>query len=281
MKIGIITHYYGSLNYGGNLQAYALCRYLNELGHVAEQISYDKSCDPAFWWSGKAKQILKTGQRLLVPKRKTTGSHDSDMVAQLIARRNKKILQFNSDVIPHTEKVYTAKTITQANKDFDLFITGSDQVWHPYAVCGAYLLDFVDPALPRASYAASLAVEKLTAHQERRYKKSIKKFAAVSVRESQSIEQIQKMTNVKVVQTLDPTLLVSASMWEELCAERQVKEDYVFAFFLGADALPRTRAAEFAKRKSLKLVTIPYLQGEERACDRDFGDFQLYDIGPQ
>ena len=40
MKIGIITHYYKSINYGGNLQAYALCVYLNNLGLDAEQISY-------------------------------------------------------------------------------------------------------------------------------------------------------------------------------------------------------------------------------------------------
>ena len=40
MRIGIITHYYKSSNYGGNLQAYALCEIINKLGFEAEQISY-------------------------------------------------------------------------------------------------------------------------------------------------------------------------------------------------------------------------------------------------
>lgn len=40
MKIGIITHYYKSTNYGGNLQAYALCKAINKLGHQAEQINF-------------------------------------------------------------------------------------------------------------------------------------------------------------------------------------------------------------------------------------------------
>ena len=40
MKIGIFTQYYLNYNYGGNLQAYALCKVLNELGHEAVQISY-------------------------------------------------------------------------------------------------------------------------------------------------------------------------------------------------------------------------------------------------
>ena len=42
MKIAIITHYYGSKNYGGNLQAYALCKVLNQMGMQAEQISFER-----------------------------------------------------------------------------------------------------------------------------------------------------------------------------------------------------------------------------------------------
>ena len=38
-KIGIITHYYKSRNYGGNLQAYALSEFLKRKGWLAEQIS--------------------------------------------------------------------------------------------------------------------------------------------------------------------------------------------------------------------------------------------------
>ena len=37
-KIGIITYYYNSINYGGVLQAYALTKVLQELGYNAEQI---------------------------------------------------------------------------------------------------------------------------------------------------------------------------------------------------------------------------------------------------
>ena len=41
-KVGIITHYYQSDNYGGNLQAYALAEFINRLdGYCAEQICFD------------------------------------------------------------------------------------------------------------------------------------------------------------------------------------------------------------------------------------------------
>lgn len=42
MKIGIITHYYNSTNYGGNLQAYALCKIIGKIGAEAEQICFMK-----------------------------------------------------------------------------------------------------------------------------------------------------------------------------------------------------------------------------------------------
>ena len=42
MKIGVFTHYYLSDNYGGNLQAYAMCKVLHKLGHDAIQICYKR-----------------------------------------------------------------------------------------------------------------------------------------------------------------------------------------------------------------------------------------------
>ena len=42
-RVGILTMYYNSANYGGLLQAYALVRYLNNKGVEAKQITYDFS----------------------------------------------------------------------------------------------------------------------------------------------------------------------------------------------------------------------------------------------
>ena len=61
MKVGIVTHYYKSPNYGGNLQAYALCEYINTyLGIDAEQISYDRnSRNRLKYWGWKLKTLFK------------------------------------------------------------------------------------------------------------------------------------------------------------------------------------------------------------------------------
>lgn len=39
-KVGILTHFYKSNNYGGVLQAYALVNCINKSGIIAEQINY-------------------------------------------------------------------------------------------------------------------------------------------------------------------------------------------------------------------------------------------------
>ena len=59
-KIGIVTHYYQSTNYGGNLQAYALCAVLLGRGYEAEQI-----CFPLFERNFKYRFISKNRKELL------------------------------------------------------------------------------------------------------------------------------------------------------------------------------------------------------------------------
>ena len=128
MKVGIVTHYYKSENYGGNLQAYALCKVVEGLGHEVEQISLNRIKDKgiAFFLKRVIRKVLKFDIRNISNFRK----------------RKKAFLKFNLEKIPHS-KEYSERTINQSADCYDAFITGSDQVWHPYAVCEAYLLTFV------------------------------------------------------------------------------------------------------------------------------------------
>ena len=40
MKVAIVTQYYKSKNYGGNLQAYAMCKAVEKYGYEAEQLCF-------------------------------------------------------------------------------------------------------------------------------------------------------------------------------------------------------------------------------------------------
>ncbi len=273
MKIGIVTHYYKSTNYGGNLQAYALCAYLNRLGHDAVQISYDKTPikRAKVNWLRIAKKAKRTVKRL-------AGSllHPQEMHG--IAKRNDSILSFN-EIIPHTP-CYNVQTVGAIADEYDLLITGSDQVWHPLAVCDAYLLTFGGEETTKISYAASVATDTLSPETKQRYKRALASFAAVSVREESAVELLRDIAPCDVEVSLDPTLLLSKEDWEAVLEPTGIPEKYVFCYFLGDDRQQRQLAQQYAQQHGLKVVSLPYLLGAYRACDKRFGDYRPYDVSP-
>lgn len=284
VKVGIVTHYYQSTNYGGNLQAYALCRFINDTFPFAraEQIAYDIS--------GNARELRRpkrlTLKRLLkklyatVQNRMNTKTHQLER--QAIQTRENVVLVFNREAIPHSETTYTAESVAQSAALYDIFITGSDQVWHPNAVCPAYLLQFVDGKKKRkVSYAASVAKPELNEEEKKKLKIALADFYAVSVREEDAVELLMPLAPVRPVWTLDPTLLLAKAQWLSITPSRRISDDYVFCYFLGDDLTERRLAELFAKEIGLKLVTLPFLLGEYRKCDDGFGDQLLFDVSVQ
>ncbi len=266
MKVGIITHYYKSENYGGNLQAYALCRAIQDLGYDVEQISFDRSKGGSL--KGTLKALIK---RALNAELKNRSDFN---------KRKRAFLSFNKGLIPHSQ-VYNVKTIKECANKYDAFITGSDQVWHPSAVCDAYLLKFAPSNKTKLSYAASVACNELTEAQRVRYKNALSDFTAISVRENEAIKALDGIAPDSIEVTLDPTLLLTKEQWQEIAEPSNINEDYLFCYFLGDDENERTLAKEYARKNNLKIVTLPHLLGTVRKCDKDFGDYRLYDVTPQ
>lgn len=276
MKIGILTHYYKSTNYGGNLQAYALCTVLNKLGHHAEQITYDRSFDIKSSVS-LGKKIRRFIYKIIVTIKKLPLFLLNLSVKSKINQRRKSVLNFNKS-IPHTT-VYNAKNISSATKKFDVFITGSDQVWHPSAVCDAYLLNFTNSSQNvKFSYAASISKPELDKSTIEQYCKSLSDFRAISVRETQAINILQPYVTQRIECVLDPTLLLSREDWEKIASNKFTGNNYIFCYFLGDTQTDRELANEFARKHDLPILTIPYLSDSYRKCDVNFGDILLSNV---
>ena len=269
MRVGIVTHYYQSQNYGGNLQAFALCKALEALGHNAVQISLDRNKDLG---------ALTYVRRKLAQFVRSIRTPACPIVSELMLRK-KAILSFNQ-LIPHSP-VYSERSIGMCAQQYDVLITGSDQVWHPSAVCDAYLLTFAPPEKVKMSYAASVAHDVLTPEQKERYMRAFSRYNAISVREQEAIGLLQPLSPVPVEWVLDPTLLLSREQWLAISTPSQMEDDYVFCYFLADDKKQRDVAQAYAKKYGYKLVTLPHLSGQFWKCDEDFGDIQLYDVTPQ
>ena len=150
MRIGILTHYYESVNYGGNLQAYALCKVLQELGHDARQICIPMAEDcqnlltssPNRWVKKLKKCVkatIKGAKYVLLPGYRR--SRKGEKARQ--QRLQKVFSSFNRERIPHSDRVYTDLTVRKTLTQYDMFITGSDQVWNPEWYFPPFFLDFV------------------------------------------------------------------------------------------------------------------------------------------
>ena len=282
LKAGIITHFHKSENYGGLLQAYALCRFFSILGVEAEQISYDRTKENTALRGLRrrfVKMATKKAKLFAVGTIKTLKNISYPAVAAGLKKRSDAIKKFRTQMIPHTEKVYSAATVRQANDLFDFFVTGSDQVWHPQAVCSAYLLDFVCEK-PRFSYAASLSCNQLSEQIQKRFSKSLARFNGISVREEEACELLSACIEQPVTCSLDPVFLLSREEWENVCSERVVAEAYAFCYFLGNNAKSRAIAKEFAKTHGLKLINLPHLGGKVKNNDIGFADLDLYEVHP-
>ncbi len=290
-RIGIITHYYKTINFGGALQAYALSQMLNTKNFKAEQISYvfrgtiQKLNETLFDRIRRngiigSIRIITTSVFSHISIKKLLVEKDQKK-HNVVERRRQAFAHFTEQIIPHSEKAYTKETISECVNDYEVFITGSDQVWNVQWYHKSFFLDFVPPEKTKISYAASIARNSLTEKQQEIFRNSLKDYKAVSLREKSGVPLIEKLSPVQPIAVLDPTLLLSKGDWDDICAERVVPQKYVFCYFLGDNKAERTIVQKFAKQKGLEIVTISYASGNSASFNRKFGDIKLYDTPPE
>ena len=216
MKIGIITFWESSDNYGQVLQAYALQRVLKDMGHDPYQIRYSlkaSSCSV-----NKQSIIKKIIKALLVYPvinkiRQKWINRYEDECKLLIEQKNevRQFRRFRNDNIKQSEIVYNSIDEIRSNPpQADCYLTGSDQVWT--MLLGnegnkAYFLDFGDRNIKRVSYAASFGRSQYPKELIPELKLQLQHFDSISVREKEGID-ICKCVGMEAMHVLDPTLLL-------------------------------------------------------------------------
>ena len=104
------------------------------------------------------------------------------------------------------------------------------------------------------------------------------------MRELQAAAIVKDLTGREVKTVVDPTLLFQGREWETIVPERQMKQlqgkKYIFCYFLGNNPEHRIEAEKLSKATGCEIVFIPHLD-EFIASDMNFGDVQLFQIGPE
>lgn len=293
MKIGILTHFYHSLNYGGMLQSYALTVFLNRNNFDAEQICYIMSTDP-FLPIRETNTLDNIQDKVFLPLKFIKRVYRSQKYRLIdkncekyywkyrkkeIEKRSDNFAEFQERV-SHSRKIYDGNSIVEAVDIYDCFIAGSDQVWNFTWFNPAFFLDFSGNH-KRIAYAASVGKNQFCMEEENYLKRTLSKFDAISVREENMVPTLNTLLERdSVVQTLDPTLLLVAEDWDEIAAPRLVENKYIFCYFLHNDRNLNRLAVRFARKHKMAIVTIPFPDIEYNKQDVSFGRYRIDDAGP-
>ncbi len=249
MKIGIIT-FHCVTNYGGVLQAIALCNKLKEMGHDAKIIDYR----PAFKtnrynpWKVYRKSMKHMFYEICAIPYK--------------AVKNQRFKTFNKEYMETTrESFFTSQEIYKAPPKFDVYITGSDQVWNPQLTGGkvdnVYYLGFAPEGAKKISYAASFGSTKIDKRFWDEIASNIRKIDHVSVRESDGQRYIKEIVGIEAEQVLDPVFLMDKSEWNKFTEDtKSDTKPYLLLYAFGDDNLLNKTAKMVAKTMNLRVIIV-------------------------
>ena len=233
MKIGIVT-VYKTENCGSYLQAWALKRVLERLGHDVCFVRYRARTDNV---GSFCVQIIKLCLRL---RFKNAG--------YLIKRRR---------VFKDAQSAFHVIDCEQA----ELYIYGSDTLWdfeREYFKASSGFFLGRDVKRPKATYAVSggstsqedfAAVEGIAG--------AINDFQAISVRDEHTFKLVQSVSHRQdIVKVLDPTMLLRKADYETLFQEKPT-EDYLFVYYFGgmSDELC-SQVKQFARGRGLRVIRM-------------------------
>ena len=252
--IGVLT-WARNINYGGVLQAVALRSAIERLGFQAELVHYeqnqaDVSYGRLFGFTRHSRMPLLLGWvidfvfRVLV---------DGYFFASVL--RLKRSREFIKKHVKLSKEYYPDYPSLCRQTKYNTIVVGSDQVWNPrfFNDVPGYLLAEMPECVRKISYAASVAMPRI-GKDIQYFKAALPKYAAVSVREKSSVEELEKNCGVPVKWVVDPTLLLSASEWTKLLSLPAICDDgYVACYWLSEleDVLPQVLS--FAKANHVKV----------------------------
>lgn len=247
MKIGILT-FHRTPNYGAQLQAFALRKFIESLGHEVHIIDY---------WPNYREERSKF---ISLEEMK-----QMSLRANVLYLYNKifSCFRFNKRIRATEEFANKYLGMTDV-KDVDIAVYGSDQIWRKFNRPGFKEYDpvyfgkgFVN-AKKKISYAASMGDVFFNNPKDKSFfLEGMDSFDAISVRETDLQIFLEKETGIKAEKVCDPTLLLPAQEWKKMV---NIKYIPTYKYILYYRLQPLRDADMFVERlskeKNLKVIEL-------------------------
>lgn len=235
MKIGIVT-FHSAHNYGAALQAWSLQEYLKQQGHQVEIINLRLPVIDKLYCL-----VPKTDKKVCRSEwinRFVNGAyHQLRCLYQKLRPDPGKVEKYEAfehfiaHVLPVTEEYDSYEELCRADLRYDALIAGSDQIWNSSmmkTIDPAYFLQFGNKEAIRIAYAASIGADKIPPEHKMLFRRYLKDFDYISVREKKAKEEVGALTDSPVYLAADPTFLLSKESFEGLREKIQKPERYIY-----------------------------------------------------
>ena len=251
MKIAILT-FHAADNCGSQLQTYALSKVIKErFGIVPDVIDYSNE---------KQEELYSTFRKVHSLKDIAINLYRFPFV-NLMKRYRMAFRQFISTHVHLTKEHYSKPNeLKTLDGKYDIYITGSDQVWNTkaYDFDDSYFLDFVTKGR-KVAYAPSLGATNIIESRadKDKYQKLLNDFAFLSVRERNAQKLLQPITEKPIELLLDPTLLLKKNDWDTLAGnEPLVKGKYIFYYAFTYGEKPNKIVKDLSKKYNLPVYIV-------------------------
>lgn len=225
-KVGVITFLHND-NFGSSLQAYALQRVIRESGYDCEHLDYRPDT------SEKILNMLRSGNH---PKLILEGLRKRNVRNGIEGARQKSrsIPEFYRRRMNMSFECRNGRELkTQSGSD-SILICGSDQIWNPVWLNPVYFLTFAKKEQRKIAYAPSLGIRDMPGKaKQRKLRRLVRDFQAISVREEEGAELIRKLTGFKPEVMPDPVCLLTPEEWRSLKTDEIIGKDRLVCYFIG------------------------------------------------
>ena len=239
------------LNVGCALQAYATCRIFSNLGLSPQVIDY----------------IYPNSNKIRIPLSKRLLTYANIFLGNVLtrgafARRNRRFNDFIACNLPLTRKYNSYDELKNTPPSFDIYCTGSDQIWNPFFIQGddSFLGSFVPKGGKLISFASSFGLDSFPMEYAEMFMKHFSRFSSISVRESDGCKILRNVFQIRATQVLDPTLVLNASDWDTLTLSpppSTTGEGYILIYGIPfQDARMEKTAIVLAKQTGKKIIRI-------------------------
>lgn len=302
MKIGLIgiNKYAKFLNFACNLHIYAFQQYLLQNGYESTILDYK----PVTYGNFDMRHPAAYAQRKLDEATHRRASTDDEIAARdkdlrkwtdlaegyrtAAAEREiryDKFEAFNDQHLTFTERVYDSDLLEVLDPGFDAYMCVTDVIWQSVPKHlfdrGFLLGSKAFEGKPKISYAASRGASKDYTDTEReKFVEYLSDIDAISVREKDFGDYIERHTDYSAQTVLDPTLLHDKDFWEKVSVKPKEERFVLLYYVMERSTDTIEKAVEYAKHHDLTLVELsdrPLKDG--KVTDPDVKHVARYDVG--